>query len=334
MVRKSKNGEKVKPNIRGLLHDHIDGSAVVANILHALYKQAKKKYPFASAEHFLEFFKNPQIDIVERFRAITSVLQTKESLEILGFNYARQRAKEGYVYVEGKFAPQYHTAGGLTMRQATDAIIQGIRLGEKEFGISVTPVICIGREADEKTGLAIAKIAVEYDGELVLDLVCDEANHPPEKHFHAYELTFGTNVKRDCHAGEWVFPEPKETYKERLLDNIRTAIFDLRCHGIGHAIPLGEDDELIGDVLDKGIRIAGCPLSNLRSGLITNVRDLHIDRLLDGGVCYTMNSDDDLFLPKMDVVVAECDAEYDFSETQAKRLEENVFLGAFGKIHK
>lgn len=322
----------MRPEIKGLLHDHIDGSSVVADILPALYAQAKKKYPFGAKEDILEFFKNPHIDIVKRFSVITDVLQTRESLEILGFNYVKRRAKEGYSYIEGKFAPQYHTKRGLTMRGATDAIVQGIRFGEKEFGISVMPVICIGREADENTGIEIAKIAVEYDGEIALDLVCDEANHPPEKHFKAYALTFGTNVKRDCHAGEWVLSEPKETYNMRLSKNIHTAIFDLQCHGIGHAIPLGSDKELMRIVLGEGIRVAGCPLSNLRSGLIESVRDLHIDRLLDAGVVYTMNSDDDLFLPSMEEVTAECDAEYNFSETQVKKLEENVFRGAFRNI--
>lgn len=324
----------MKPEIRGLLHDHIDGSAVVGKILPILYKEAKKKYPFSSEDDFLNFFRNPQKNITEKFNSITSVLQTVEALRILGFNYVQHRAQEGYVYVEGKFAPQYHTKLGLTIRQVTDAIVEGIRLGEKMYNISVTPVICIGREATEEIGLTIAKVAVEYDGELVLDLVCDEALFPPERHFKAYELTFGTNVKRDCHAGEWVSPHPKATYLNRLKDNINTAIFFLRCHGIGQAIPLGGDEEMIGNVIDRGIRIAGCPLSNLRSGLIGDLRELHIDRLLDAGVLYTINSDDDLFLPKMSDVIAECDDAYNFTEEQAKRLEENVFKSAFGKIRK
>jgi len=324
----------MKPKIRGLLHDHIDGSAVVGKILPILYSEAKKEYPFSSEGDFLNFFRNPQKNITEKFNSITSVLQTIEALRILGFNYVQHRAQEGYVYVEGKFAPQYHTRGGLSIREVTDAIVYGIRLGESEFNISVTPVICIGREATEEVGLTIAKVAVEYDGELVLDLVCDEALFPPERHFKAYKLTFGTNVKRDCHAGEWVAPFPKNTYYERLRENVETAIFKLRCHGVSHAIPLGADEEMLRFVRDYGIRVTGCPLSNLRSGLIKNLYELHIGRMLDVGVMYTINPDDDLFLPKMEIVINECDEAYNFTEEQAKRLEENVFKSAFGKVKK
>lgn len=322
----------MKPNIRGLLHDHIDGSAFVLKILPTLYKEANRKYPFASEEDLFAFFRNPKVDIVEKFNIVTSVLQTEESLIILGFNYAKYRAEDGYLYVEGKFAPQYHTRGGLTMKEVADAIVHGINLGKYKFGISITPVICIGREAEEDVGIEIAKIAVDYDGELILDLVCDEANHPPEKHRKAYELTFGTNVKRDCHAGEWVSPEPKENYKERLLENVETALFTLRCHGIGHAIPIGKNARLLSYLLDCGIRVAGCPLSNLRSGHITSLKDLCIDKMLDMGVMYTINADDDLFLPKMDEVIKECDDTYNFTETQKLSLEKNVFRSAFGKV--
>lgn len=321
----------MRPNIRGLHHDHIDGSRALINVIERLYALEGKRFPFASAEEWVRYFRNPQENIVEKFASAAAGMQSKETLRYAGYAYGRYRAAQGYAYVEGKFAPAYHTRGGLTMAEATAAMYEGLKEAERKFGIKLVPVVCINREAEAATGIEIAKIALEYDGEIVLDMACDEAGHPPEKHLEAYKLTFGSKIKRDCHAGEWVALEPAETYRQRLLGNVRTAVRDLRCHGLGHAIPLADDPELLAEVVDKGIRVAGCPLSNLCCGLVRDVADLKISEMLDAGVVYTLNADDDLFLPTMDAVLNVCDEACSFSESQCRMLEENVFRGAFAK---
>jgi adenosine deaminase len=322
----------MKIDIKGLHHDHIDGSRAILDVLDELHVLAGKQSRFPTPNALREFLRNPLDNIVERFAAVTGLMQSREAMELVGYAYGKRRANEGYRYVEGKFAPQYHTSGRLSMKQATAAMIDGLTRAQSEFGIRILPVICIGREADPDTGVEIAKIALDYDGEAAIDLVCDEALHPPEKHLPAYKLTFGSNVRRDCHAGEWVAREPRR-YKERLLKNVRTAVYDLKCHGIGHAIPLASDldegGELVKYIVANHIRIAGNPLSNLSLGLIRNVLDLRIDELLDCGVIYTLNQDDDLFLPSMDDVVEHCQMAYRFTLEQRAQLKENVYRGAF-----
>ncbi len=321
----------MKPRVRGLHHDHIDGSVAIGDVILDLYRLAGKPFPFPTLDAWLAYFKNPQENIVEKFGTITGVMQTVEALRTVGYAYGKRRAAEGYAYVEGKFAPQYHTFGGLTIAQATAAMVAGLQRAEREFPIMILPVVCIGREADPQKGMEIANAVLEYDGEVALDLACDEAGHPPEKHLPAYKRTFGSRVARDCHAGEWVAKEPIGTYRERLLQNVRTAVYDLRCHGVGHAIPLADDPELIAYMAGEGIRVAGCPLSNLSSGLIKDVRELRIDELLDRGVIYTLNADDDLFLPPMNEVIARCDEAYRFTKEQRRALSVNVGRGALAR---
>lgn len=315
--------------ITGLHHDHIDGSIAVIDIIEDLYRAAGRPFPFSDRADMLRFFQNPYEDIVARFAAVTGVAQTREALSMLGEAYGRRRAAEGYRYVEARFAPQYHTAGGLTLEQAADAMIQGLSSAERATGIIIHPMICIGREADPETGLAIARVCLERDGEVSMDLACDEAGHPPEKHLPAFALTRGTKVRRDCHAGEWVAKEPAATYRRRLLENVRTAVRVLEADGIGHAIPLADDPDLVREVVDRGIRVAACPLSNLSGGLIGDVRDLRLAELLDAGVALTLNADDDLFLPPMPEVLAACQRAYAFSEDEWRLLDGNVRRGAF-----
>jgi len=321
----------MKPKIEGLLHDHIDGSAALVGIIKDLYALAGKDFPFPSLEAWRAFFQDPYEDIVKRFSTVTSVLQSREALQLAGYAHGKYRAEQGYRYIEAKFAPQYHMFGGLKMEQAVEAMRSGLKRAEDLCGIKILPVLCINREVDPGTGAKIARVALEYDGEVALDLVCDEANHPPEKHRAAYDLTYGTKVRRDCHAGEWVNKEPAATYRQRLLQNVRTAVYTLRCDGVGHAIPLADDPKLVEYVAGNGIRISGAPASYLHSGLISDLRDLRIDELLEHDVIYTLNCDDDLFLPPMEEVIASCDAAYNFTAEQAAKLERNVWLGAFAR---
>ncbi len=324
----------MQPKIRTLTHDHVDGSAAMADIIENLYLMAGKPFPFESHSAWLANCRDTHQNIVGKFATVTSVLQSDEALTLAADAYAKKRAQEGYEYVEAKFAPQYHTAGGLTMKEVVAAMCNGLWKAGNLYGVEIVPQVCIGREASPDVGVEIAKIVLEYGGDVVLDLACDEADHPPEKHLPAYKLTFGTNVRRDCHAGEWVSPEPRRSYRQRLLKNLRTAVYDLKCHGVSHAIPLIDDHRLTKHVINEGIRVSGCPLSNLTLGCIADLADLGLDYLLDMGVIYTFNADDDLFLPNMPQVLEACDARYGFTRAQCAKLESYGRTARLGRGRK
>ena len=53
------------PMIRGLLHDHIDGSAVLTELIHDFYRLAGVEFPFSSVKEWLLFFQKPQENIIK-----------------------------------------------------------------------------------------------------------------------------------------------------------------------------------------------------------------------------------------------------------------------------
>jgi adenosine deaminase len=315
-------------NIRGLLHDHLDGSAAMMDVLPELYQLASRPYPFASADDCRRFFADPYANLVAKFGCVTGVLQSREALQLAARAYVERRASEGYQYVEAKFAPQYHCGGGLTMEEVTETLTEELWSHGFAHRLMVMPIVCIGREVSPDVGVTIAKIAMEYGGFVGLDLVCDEANHPPEKHKPAFDLTRGC-LKRDCHAGEWVLPEPAATYGQRLLENVRTAVRVLNADGVGHALPLVNDPELCAEIVDRGIRVTSCPASYVQSKLIGHVGELGLNTLLSRGVKLTINPDDDLFLPDMAATVKLVTEAYDLTNAQRQQLEDNVVTSAF-----
>src|SRR5262245_55140716 len=158
----------MQPIVTVLTHDHIDGSAAMLDVIEQLYGMAKKPFTFGTPKQVAEFFRSPHTNIVEKFSAVTSVLQSAEALTLAAEAYVRRRADEHYTYVEAKFAPQYHTAGGLSLSQAVSTTCNALWRAANRQGITVMPHVCIGREATPDTGVEIAKIVLAYDGDVAL----------------------------------------------------------------------------------------------------------------------------------------------------------------------
>jgi adenosine deaminase len=325
-----------------LLHDHGDGSITVLPKLQELYRLAGLQFPIQgfADQHELgmrvrRWFNNSNVNIVTRFGLVTNVLQKHKSLVMFAENYVNERASQGFTYCEMTIAPQYHTKGGLKESEVISALIEGIKLGEKKNPkIEVNILFTIGREVNSDEAVRLVNVAGECDRDYVvgIGLVCDEASHPPEKHLamfkRAQELDFSTT----CHAGEWVSPRPRnfEEDKPLLLKNIRTAVVDLGVNRVGHATALAYDSELVKMVVDRHIGIEGCPGSNFDSENIPNLECLKIRELLDAGVVYSLNPDDDLFLPDTETTFNMCNRVYNFTKLERELLIKNAQAAKFG----
>lgn len=324
-----------------VLHDHGDGSATLLNILPRLFKISGKPFPFSvepeiMAREVRDWFRSDR-DIVERFSVTTGVLQDPKALYFFGKNYVCRKTFLGYRYCEMTIAPQYHIFGGLTEVEVVAALIEGIKSGEMICPqTEVNILFSIGREVSPYEAVRLVNAAAECDRDYVvgIGLVCDEAAHPPEKHIAMFERAKELSFKTTCHAGEWVCGSGQQADFHRdlpgLIKNVRTAIFDLGADRIGHAIGLPYDPELMKIVVDRQIGIEGCPGSNLASGLIPDTSCLKIREMLEAGVLYSLNPDDDLFLPTLDETFQLCDGEYHFTEEEIQKLMINAWKTKFG----
>ncbi len=193
-----------------LLHDHLDGSICLMPVLQELFEMSGKKYPFQGSpeeqhDSVKQLFKNPQINLVEKFSNTTGVMQTKETLALAAESYVRERAKQGFLYCEATIAPQYHVFEGLKVPQVVEALIEGIRRGEKAYPhIEVDILFTLGREIDAEKAVMLVNAAGECDRNYVvgIGLACDEADNPPEKHFKMFARAKELGFKTTCHAGE------------------------------------------------------------------------------------------------------------------------------------
>ncbi|HUZ92635.1 MAG TPA: hypothetical protein VNG29_01410 [Candidatus Paceibacterota bacterium] len=337
-----------------LLHDHLDGSRALLPSLREMYRLSEKSCPFSDDAAVKAAFADPHVNLVEKFGATTGAMQSDASLELAAYAYTSGRARQGFRYCEATIAPQYHAdlAGFKSfedllagdpwrakgeIKRVVAALVRGIKRGEKEFPlIEVDLLLAFGREVSAETAVRLVNIFSQCDRDYAVgvSLVCDEAAHPPQKHIPAFRRAKELGFQTTAHAGEWVHLPPRgadpENDRKTLLENILSAIMDLGADRIGHAIPLAYSPDLMRIVQDQGIGIEGCPGSNLSCGLIPNMAYLKIRDFLDAHVMYSINPDDDLFMPDLDETVALCDTEYHFTAHERWKLEMNSWATRFG----
>ncbi len=324
-----------------VLHDHLDGSRALIPVLPQLFGLSGKKFPFDLKDNLYrqvaEVFKDPQVDIVQKFSNTTGVMQNQQTISLAAESYVRARARQGFKYCEATIAPQYHTFGGLTEKQVVEAFIVGIRRGEKKFSnIEVNLLFSVGREVSPEEAVRLVNVTEECDPAYVvgIGLVCNEHAHPPEKHLAMFKRAKELKKKTTCHAGEWVHHPAKgpDPLMDRffLLKNVRTAVFDLGVDRLDHAIPLAYDPDLIKAIKERGVSVTSCPANYIGGRLIPNTQYLKIREILKADINYSLGPDDDLFMPELEEVFEMCDAEYCFNEEEKQKLLRNPWLARFG----
>ena len=107
-------------------------------------------------------------------------------------------------------------------------------------------------------------------------------------------------------------------------------MIDLECERIGHGIALPHSLQLLRYASENQIGITGCPGSNLQGQNIPNLEMLQITKMLELGIRWSMNPDDDLFQPNIREVYEACDQVYHFTDEQRIQLRLNAWRSRFG----
>jgi adenine deaminase len=84
-----------------------------------------------------------------------------------------------------------------------------------------------------------------------------------------------------AHAGE-----------EGPPDYIWSALDNLSIKRIDHGVRSIEDEKLLKRIIEERIPLTVCPLSNVKLCVFKELKDHNLKKLLDLGVCVTINSDD------------------------------------------
>lgn len=268
------------------LHVHLDGSVRIPTIID-LAKKHKIKLPTLDEAELRKLIvcgkhtKNLE-DYLRGFDIVNLVLQNKDGLRRAAYELAEDAAQENVRYMEVRYSPILHTDKGLKLTEISQAVIDGLRQAERDFGIQTGVIICGIRNMDPNTSLKLAELAVAFKNKGVIgfDLAGGEYNHPAKDHKEAFDLALKNNLNITIHAGEAYGPE-----------SIHQAIHYCGTHRIGHGTRLVEDGDLLNYVNDHRIPLEICIKSNFHTKAVQDIQSHPIDFYIDYGLRVTINTD-------------------------------------------
>ncbi len=270
------------------LHCHLDGSVRPSTLLE-LGREARVQMPKHTPEELAEFMRVDDArtleDYLRRFDVTVSVMQTEEALERIAYELAEDAAEDGVRYIEVRNAPILNVVQGLTLVQAIEAPLRGLRRAEKEFGIIGRFIVCALRNFTPEDSLAMAQLAVEFknEGVVAFDLAGPEKGNPAARHVEAFRYAREHNLAVTVHAGEGDGAE-----------SVREAVHICSANRIGHGTRLIEDPELTQYVNDRRIALEICLTSNVQTRVADSYEAHPLREYFDRGLNVTLNTDNRL----------------------------------------
>ena len=264
------------------LHCHLDGSLNIDFVDEMLRKQGIF-YEREDLKRKLEV--RPECtsltEYLEKFELPLLCLQTQEGLFRAAYELVRDVSKENVKYIEVRFAPMLSTNQGLTCEEVIASVVDGLKEGEKQYGVYASAVVCAMRHHSLEQNLEMLEVARPFIGKGVcaLDLAGDESAFPT-KHFR----------KLFEQATEWGIPFTIHSGETGNVDNIREAIA-LGAKRLGHAIALRKSPELRKLCEEKKIGIEMCPTSNLQTKAVEGLENYPLELFLQEGLLVSIHTD-------------------------------------------
>jgi adenosine deaminase len=272
--------------IRGLpkaeLHVHIEGT-LEPEMAFQLAKKHGITLPYATVEELRRGYQFTDLQsFLDIYYAAANVLRDEDDFHALTLAYLRKAHEQGVVHVEIFFDPQTHTARGIALGTVLDGLRRALAEAEREFGITCRLILCFLRHLSAAEAMRTLEEALPYkDAISAVGLDSSELGHPPSKFAEVFARARREGLWAVAHAGE----EGPPSYIYEALD-----ILEVRR--IDHGVRCEEAPLLLGRLARERIPLTVCPLSNIKLNVFDRIESHNLKRLLEHGVCVTVNSDD------------------------------------------
>ena len=261
------------------LHIHLDCSLS--------YNVVKKLRPEITIQEYNQNFKagvscsslNHYIQCADN---AISLMQTKESLELVLEDFFDQLVEDNVIYCEIRFAPLLHIEKSLNSTEVVDILCKKMNVLSKKTGIITGLILCTLRHYSKSQSMETVKLVNEfYDkGVVGFDIAADEAGFPIDNHISAFEYAQYYKLNCTAHAGEAMGAE-----------SVWETINKLKPKRIGHGVRSIEDENLIDFILENNYHLEVCPTSNIKTKTFESMDKHPIDKLFKKNISLSINSD-------------------------------------------
>ena len=302
------------------LHMHLEGS-LEPELMFEMARRNGVTLPYASVEAVRQayVFGNLQ-SFLDIYYAGCRVLLREQDFYDLTWAYLSRAAGQGVRHAEVFFDPQTHSERGLAFGTVVTGIRRALLDGQQKLGVSTKLILCFLRHLSAEAAMETLRQALPYkDWIVAVGLDSSEVGYPPEIFRAVFDRARDEGFLAVAHAGEEGPPE----YIWQALDFLKVSRID-------HGVRCMEDPRLVRRLATEQVPLTVCPLSNVKLGVFRSLAEHNLKKLLDLGLCVTVNSDDPAYLGGY---IAEnfqaAQAELSLSRDDIHRLTRNSFQASF-----
>lgn len=241
-----------------------------------------------------------------------SVLRTEDDVRRLVREAAEDDVRDGGRWLEIQVDPSGYAArfGGITA--FTELVLDAVRSASRETGLGMAVVIAANRTRHPLDARTLARLAAQYVGRGVVGfgLSNDERRGSTAEFAGAFRIAERAGLLLVPHAGELVGPA-----------HIRTCLDTLHADRLGHGVRAAEDPELLDRIVDAGVVLEVCPVSNVALGVYSDLTSVPLPTLLAAGATVALGADDPLlFGSRLAGQYATMRAAHDLTDAQLAEL--------------
>jgi len=272
------------------IHVHIEGT-IEAELLFAIADRNRIQLPYKTSADILAGQScgksNPKQNLtsfIECLDLCRGVLRTGRDYEDIAYGYLKRCRSENIVYAEIMFDPQQGQRQGVSLEAIVEGLVSGSRAGTRDFGVDAQWIMCFQRDWPAEEALDILRAARPYKEQIVgIGLDNPEPVDFPSKFAHLFTTARQEGYRLTSHC---------DIHIPNSIEHIRSCINTLGVERIDHGANAIEDENLVEQLIDKGIALTGCP-TRYAYQAETSADDLTMmTRLLERGVTISLNSDD------------------------------------------
>jgi adenosine deaminase len=224
-----------------------------------------------------------QAELLRAFDLPIALMQDAEALERITVELVETKAAERVRYVEIRWGPLLHIAGGLALEDGIEAVVRGAAAASARTGTVVRLIATALRSHDPAENVRLAEAAARFrdDGLTGWDLAGPEEAFPdPLLHGRAFEAARAGGLRITVHAGEW-----------GGAAQVRRALA-VGPERIAHGEAASDDPSLIAELRERSICLDLCPTSNVQAGIVPSLGAHGLARLHRAGAPVTLSTDD------------------------------------------
>jgi adenosine deaminase len=214
-----------------------------------------------------------------------SVLRTEDDVRRLVREAAEDDVRDGGRWLEIQVDPSGYAArfGGITA--FTDLVLDAVRATSRETGLGMAVVIAANRTRHPLDARTLARLAAQYAdrGVVGFGLSNDERRGTTSDFGPAFAIAERAGLALTPHGGELLGPS-----------SIRVCLDDLHADRLGHGVRAAEDPALLDRIVQAGVALEVCPVSNVALGVYSDLTSVPLPTLLAAGATVALGADDPL----------------------------------------